>query len=66
MDIEKAIEFLKEQYKRMSCYFGSAESCKLHNQKISQVIVFLKELQRYKQIGTVNECRAAREKQIPK
>lgn len=66
MDIKDAIEFLEEQYQHMSCYFGSADSCRLHNQKISEVIDFLEELQQYRQIGTVDECRAAREKEKPK
>ncbi len=55
MEIKDAVEFLEGQYKHMSCYIDSADSLRLYNQTISQVIDLLSELRQYRQIGTVEE-----------
>lgn len=65
MDIEKAIEILEENYRTMSVCL-TLDECKSHNQKIREFVKLLEELEQYRKIGTVDECRAAREKQIPK
>ena len=57
MDIEKAIEYQKEI--RTGFRGPSDEVCDF-------TIKALEELQQYRQIGTIDECRVAREKQIPK
>ena len=60
MDIEKAIEWqkaFKKTYKGMPKEVD--ETCDF-------TIAALKELQQYRQIGTVDECKTAREKQIAK
>lgn len=60
MDIEKVIEWqkaFKKTYKGMPKEVD--EACDF-------AIAALEELQQYRQIGTVDECRAAMEKQIPK
>lgn len=50
----------------MSCYFGSADSCQVHNQKVSQVVDLLEELKCYRTAGTVEQLQKAAEKQIAK
>lgn len=57
MDIDKVIELQKEI--RTGFRGSSDEVCGF-------TIAALEELKKYHQIGTVDECRAAREKQIPK
>ena len=63
MDIQKAIEWqekFKQSYKNMPLAKPKVdEAC-------DYTIKALKELRQYFQIGTVDECRAAMEKQIPK
>ena len=60
MDIEKAIEWEKA-FKRT--YNGMPQEV---DEACDYTIAALEELQQYRQIGMVDECRAAREKQIPK
>ena len=60
MDIEKAIEWQKAFKKT---YNGMPQEVVY---ACDFTIAALEELQQYRQIGTVDECRAAREKQIPK
>ena len=59
MDIEKAIEDLKENIEMPFGIDISKETSKM-------VIECLEELRQYRQIGTVDECKTAREKQIAK
>lgn len=59
MDIEKAICNLKENIEMPFGITISKETSKM-------IIESLQELQQYRQIGTVDECRAAREKEIAK
>ena len=60
MDIQKAIEWQKAFKKT---YNGMPQEVVY---ACDFTIAALEELQQYRQIGTVDECRAAREKQIPK
>ena len=59
MDIQEAIEDLKENIKMP---FGITIS----NETSKMVIEYLEESQQYRQTSTVDECRAAKEKQIAK
>ena len=65
MDIQKAIDTLNHLVLCGSCTTGPCKDCDRKNAK-DTAIQGLKELQQYRQIGTVDECRAAREKQMPK
>ena len=62
MDIEKAIEW-QQKFKQ------SYQNMPLAKPKVDEACDFtiaaLRELQLYRLIGTVDECRAAKEKQIP-
>ena len=62
MDIQEAIEHLNDVLNDDDRWTDCAE-CKEEHEQLRE---FLEELQQYRQIGTVDECRAAREKQIPK
>ena len=64
MDIDKAIDTLNQLVFCGSCTTGPCKDCDRKNAK-DTAIQGLKELQQYRQIGTVDECRAAREKQTP-
>lgn len=65
MTENEAIEILEERYLTMSMC-GDIEQCKRNNQAISAAVKALTEIQQYRAIGTVEECREAREKQIAK
>lgn len=65
MDIEKAIEWLKA--------INAVQNQSIHQQSLSErkealymAIDALKEVEQYRQIGTVDECKIAREKHTPK
>lgn len=62
MDIQEAIEHLNDVLNDDDRWTGCAE-CKEEHEQLRE---FLEELQQYRQIGTVDECRAAAEKQIAK
>lgn len=64
MTENEAIEILEERYLTMSMC-GDIEQCKRNNQAISAAVKALTEIQQYRAIGTVEECREAREKQEP-
>ena len=59
MDSKKAINELKRS---IEMPFAS----EISNETSKMAIEALEELQRYRYVGTVDECMAAREKQIPK
>ena len=61
MDIQKAIEIQKSYITEYKC-----EEREESEEIRAFMIVALEELQQYRQVGTVDECRAAREKQMPK
>lgn len=61
MDIQEAIEHLNDVLNDDDRWTDCAE-CKEEHEQLRE---FLEELQQYRQIGTVEECMAAREKQIP-
>ena len=65
MTENEAIEVLKEKYKTMSMCL-EIEECKRNNQSISKAISALQEVQQYRSIGTVEECREAMERQRAK
>lgn len=62
MDIEKAID---DEY-TATANLGRVEIPEQTKPYIIELLALRKELQQYRQIGTVDECKAAREKQIPK
>lgn len=62
MTNNEAIEILKERYLTMSMC-GNIEECKRKNQAISEAITALNEIQQYRSIGTVEECREVMERQ---
>lgn len=62
MTDNESIEILEERYLTMSMC-GDIEQCKKNNQAISEAITALKEIHQYRAIGTVEECRVARERQ---
>lgn len=61
MDIKSAIEHFNE-----ILFDDSGKECEQCKNECIQLKEWLEQLQEYHQIGTVEECRAAREKQIPK
>ena len=65
MDIQKAIDTLNHLVLCGSCTTGPCKDCDRKNAK-DTAIQGLRELQQYLQIGTVDECRAARERVKPK
>lgn len=65
MDIQRAIDTLNHLVFCGSCTTGPCKDCDRKNAK-DTAIQGLQELQQYRQIGTVDECMGAREKQIPK
>ena len=65
MTENEAKEVLEEKYLTMSMC-GDIEWCKRNNQAISKSIKALEEIQQYRSIGTVSECREAMEKQRAK
>lgn len=65
MDIEEAIDILNHLVFCGSCTTDPCKDCDRKNAK-DTAIQGLRELQQYRQIGTVDECRAAMEKQTPK
>ena len=65
MDIQKAIKTLNSLVFCGSCTTGPCKDCDRKNAK-DTAIQGLKELEQYRQIGTVDECRAVREKMKPK
>lgn len=77
MTTEKAIELLrgmqnkKVDYAEMVCAPAFAYGYEYvypepEDYAIEEAVKALKEIQQYREIGTVEECREAREKQIPK
>lgn len=65
MTENEAIKILEERYLTMSMC-GDIEQCKRNNQAISSAVTALTEIQQYRAIGTVEECREARKKQRAK
>ena len=63
MDIEKAVDILNHLVFCGSCTTGPCKDCDRKNAK-DTAIQGLKELQQYRQIGTVDECRATRDELI--
>lgn len=63
MDIQKAIDTLNHLVFCGSCTTGPCKDCDRKNAK-DTAIQGLKELQQYRQIGTVDECRATRDELI--
>lgn len=63
MTENEAIEILEERYLTMSMC-GDIKQCKRNNQAISSAVTALTEIQQYRAIGTVEECREARERQM--
>lgn len=61
MTENEAIEVLEERYLTMSMC-GDIEQCKINNQAISMAITALKGINQYRAIGTVEECREAKER----
>ena len=61
MDIQKAID---DEY-TMTANLGRVEIPEQMKPYIIELLTLRKELQKYRQIGTVDECMAAIEKQIP-
>ena len=58
-----------ERIKKESCYSENCHDGCLYGEEncaYSKAISALEEIQQYREIGTVEECREAREKQIPK
>lgn len=67
MDIQEAIKRIKkmgDKYRIQECY--SDYECRKCSEAVNIAISAIKENQQYLQIGTIEECREAREKQIPK
>lgn len=62
MDIQEAIEHLNDVLNDDDRWTDCAE-CKEEHEQLRE---FMEELQQYRQIGTVEECRATMEKQTPK
>lgn len=62
MEIKEAIEHLDEILINNDKWNG-CEECKKEHKQLRE---WLKELQQYKSIGTLDECKTAREKQIAK
>lgn len=61
-DIQVVIDELNCKFKTMSMCLNY-EDCKRHNQNLALHISLLEELKQYRSIGTVDECKAAIEKQ---
>lgn len=72
MTEQEAIEVLKNNYPKMckmvnGRYQGGFDNTESDfGQALTMAISVLKEIQEYREIGTVEECRKALEKQIPK
>lgn len=62
MTENEAIKILEERYLTMSMC-GDIEQCKRNNRAISEAIIALKEIQKYRSIGTVDECYELNENQ---
>lgn len=61
MTVNEAVKILEERYLTMSMC-RDIEQCKRNNQAISSAITSLQEIQQYRAIGTVDECRDAMER----
>lgn len=61
MTIEEAIKHAENIYRQED----EKSDCKECAEQHKQLTEWLEELQQYRAIGTVEECRAARERQIP-
>lgn len=71
MTPEEAIEIIYEKHMDMEFYFAEHDRYpKYYDFEFDQATLIaaqaLKELQQYREIGTVEECREAMEKQMPK
>lgn len=62
MTSNDAIEILEKRYLTMSMC-GNIEECKRNNRAISEAITALKEIQKYRSIGTVDEYYELKENQ---
>lgn len=65
MDIQEAIEILSNFDMQVTAKADGAYQTTIGEKACKYAIDALKEFEQYRQIGTVDECRAAKEKQIP-
>lgn len=64
MNENEGIEYLQSRYLAVGSRVNPPkEECERHNEVIDMAIKALEEVQQYRAIGTVEECRAAVEKQ---
>lgn len=65
MTPEEAIEILKDFEKQVAAKAGGAYQSTIGNMACKFAIEAIKEVQQYREIGTVEECRDARNMQTP-
>lgn len=61
MDIQKAIEWMKDMQEYCEDVFRPVDK-----EASDYIFAALKELEQYREAGTPDECRVAREKQVPR